>query len=241
MRLNGSQIQSIKQLSKKGKSIRQISNTLNINMTTVYYYTRKENGLKIRQPKFDTLNDSEIGEIIGAFAGDGSYCYSSTGRSGNHNVRFHFGKGDPYIERLNVILSKAQLNTFIYPTKRNGMDLKMNSLSLISMIKGYLSWDGKKTYSVRLKSREQSEFFLTGFFIGLMRTDGFIGKRLSLSSTSKHLAEDFSYALKRLNIEFKTSTYKDRRENRMLRYNVNVEKTSKERCLSILRMNGAMV
>ena len=62
----------IKRLTNNGKSLRYISKIMSLGITTIYYQVRK---FKPRQRKdfIVGLTDFEIGELIWAFAGDGSY------------------------------------------------------------------------------------------------------------------------------------------------------------------------
>ena len=66
---------TIKELTNKGRSLRDISKIMNLGITTIYYQVRK---FKPRQRKNFVINisEEEIGELTGAFAGDGSSYYS---------------------------------------------------------------------------------------------------------------------------------------------------------------------
>lgn len=242
MRLEKEDITNIEKLTKSGKSIRYIAKEMGLNLTTVYYYTRKINGLQRRQPNFTNLNANEIGEIIGAFAGDGSYYYSSHGRSGHHIVRFHFNlENREYISYFENLLEKTGLNVFKCITKyRNSLDLKVNSKKFIKFIREYLNWNGKKTYSVHLKFRKclDDHDLQVGILRGLIRTDGHIRKdEISFFSTSKKLAKDLSRILDMLMIRYDFRINNDKRINRKTGYVIRMKKENAMNCLKLL--NGA--
>ena len=128
MRLSDKQIERIKRLSLRNKSIRSIARELDLNVTTVLSY-KKNSRLKEKKMDFRVWNPLEIGEMIGAFAGDGSYYYSRAGRSGNHICRYHFNvEEEEYVNELCSLLERSGLNVFKYKVRgRNNIDIKMNS------------------------------------------------------------------------------------------------------------------
>jgi hypothetical protein len=240
-RLSESQKSSLNKLIHENKSMRQISRELKLSHTTVYYHTRKARGLQFKHPDFSVLKSAEIGELMGAFAGDGSYYLSKYGRGGNHFVKFYFESSDLlYINRIHGLLKKCGLNVFFCRVgKKRCTCLSVSSVDLISFIKIYLDWSGKKTYSVHLKGAPyQDHDFARGFLIGAMNTDGYITEKvLSFSSTSEGFARDVSNVLKKLEISHRTGVYRDKRPDRRLRHTIVI--TDKKRCYELVNLDEA--
>ncbi len=135
-----------------------------------------------------------IGQIIGAFAGDGCYSKGKTKRGIKHFIRFclSYEKDVDYKNYLFLIFQKMNLNPRVhikkYRDKLSAFEIRICSIKFIEFIKNYLYWDDtigsiqrfknskKKTYSVHLKYplENYSNLFLIGFARGLMDTDGFV-------------------------------------------------------------------
>jgi len=241
MRLSEEQIKRIKKLSKEGESLRHISKELGINLTTIYYYTRKIHGKRFISFNPISWNPIEIGEVIGAFAGDGSYYNSKYGRASHHICRFHFNKQEmDYVNSIYSVLKRASLNPFLIMQKnKNGVDVKINSKEFASYVKGYLEWEGIKAHSVHLKPEllKGNPDFLVGFAIGLMRSDGSVKKNLiTFISTSRLLRDNLSDILNFLSIDHCCYISRDNRSNRKDRYHLRIYARSIERFFKFYNM-----
>jgi hypothetical protein len=234
-RLSKEDILSIKKLTDDGKSLRYISKTLSLGITTVYYQVRK---FKPRRKKDFVVNlpEEKIGELIGAFAGDGSYYYSLNDgkdikKGGQYKIRYHLSlKSDkPYAEYLKRLLAKLNLNPHLFVREDNNtIDVAVSSLSYINFIKKYLKWDKDKTFSVRLKNNlnNYSDNFLTGFARGLMDTDGFLNPgNVVCACISKDLIDNLSGILKKFDLII-TRRVLERGGNRRPLYFVRVRRES---------------
>ncbi len=226
----------IKDLTKKGRSLRHISKIIKVGITTIYYHVRKFKP-KQRKEFIVPLSDEKIGELIGAFAGDGSYYYSindknNLGKGGQHRIRYHLSLLDDmqYKSYLRELLIKLNLNPHIIIRKDyNSIDIAVSSLSYLNFIKTFLFWKGKKTYSVRLKRKVNtySLGFLSGFARGLMDTDGYVEiSNVSCACTSKELIKNLAKIFDIYGLKYKISLKK--RLNRKDLYLIRVYRNSLE-------------
>ncbi len=62
-------------LYKEGNSLKKLSKDLGIGESSLYYHIRKTYGRVYPEIKFNPTKQSELGEIIGAFVGDGNFFY----------------------------------------------------------------------------------------------------------------------------------------------------------------------
>lgn len=172
----------IMKLTNKGKSLNYLSNLLNVGKSTIYYQVRK---FKPRKKKdfVVNLNDFQIGELIGAFAGDGNYFHHEYERNNpeketKHRVRYFltYKTEKDYVEYLKNLLINLNLNPKIINRDNSVLIINVYSKEFISFIKDYLIWEGDKTFTIRLKKElsQYSDEFLRGFARGLMDTDGFL-------------------------------------------------------------------
>jgi hypothetical protein len=212
-RLTKEEKEFIKKMTLDGKSLRQISKIMDLEITTIYYQVRK---FKPKQKKDFIINlpDKKIGELMGAFAGDGSYYYSNHGRSGHHIIRYSLclSRDMNYAKYLIDLLRKLNLNPFLSKKERdNGMDLGVSSISYINFIKKFLEWDEVRSHSIRLKENinRYSEDFLRGFARGLMDTDGYVEiSNVSCGSTSERLIKNLSQIFDKFGLGYKISVKK---------------------------------
>lgn len=212
MRLTGEEKREIINLAKKGKTLNQIIFLLGLKKTTIYYHFKKVNPVKKRIFTSDKVLPYEIGELIGAFAGDGSYVYSREPSGGRHHrIRYTLSliKDLDYSKYLATLLKKLNLNScFIYNRKENTVNVSTSSKDFIQFIKKFIIWEDKKTYSVRLlgKLSEYDLNFLRGFARGLMDTDGFVENcGVGCGSTSKELISNLEDIFNKFGIESKRS------------------------------------
>ncbi|MFH1376650.1 MAG: LAGLIDADG family homing endonuclease [Candidatus Woesearchaeota archaeon] len=207
-KLSELQINEIKKLSNIGLSLRSIQNLTNTSLSTIQYHVnRKSDRKRIKQIKLPS-SDFVKGELIGAFAGDGSYFHDKSRRGGNHNIRFYLSYRDDkkYVEYLSSILKDMGLSVSLYTTKFMGkpscLYISTRSVELLKFIQTDLCWEKPKTYSVRLrKDKEHSKDFLCGFARGLMDTDGFVEScSVACGSVSNELIEDLKDILFKIDI-----------------------------------------
>jgi len=214
--------EKIKELTLGGKSLRQISRIMNLGITTIYYHVRKLKGKQRKNFKCE-LSDFEIGELVGAFAGDGSFYHDTYGRSSHYSVSYYLSYKDDqdYAKYLTVLLKKMSLNPMIFFSKHKGelskITLRVSSKDFYNLIKNYLVWEGKKTYSVRLKEdvSNYNDEFLKGFIRGLMDTDGFVEPyNPAFGVVSKKLSLDFRNILDIFKVKYSFRVKRDKRNNR---------------------------
>ena len=182
-------------LIKKGKSINYISNNTNFGKSTVYYHYKKIRGRKIRLININFGNNNELGEFLGIFSGDGTFIFDK-----NYHYRIRIVSGY-YEKEYRVYLENKLASWFnkkpnIYYTKFNNkyssVIFNYDSKEIYGLLRNYLFWQGKKTYSIKLKRLDiNNKEFNIGFLRGLIDTDGSYyspKRRLSFSTVSKELA-----------------------------------------------------
>ncbi len=198
-RLSSTEIKRILKLRKRGLSLSEIVNALNSKKTTVYYHIRKYFG-RSQTPIKINLNDIEsIGELIGSFAADGCFVHDKLRYS--YQIFFFFSVHEKvYVKRFtDMLLKLLQKSPYVYVrSKENEIILRYKSKKLISLIKTFLFWKGKKTYSVRLKNGAYPKKFLLGFLRGVFDGDGYSDgdrRRISFITVSNYLAKQINEIL----------------------------------------------
>lgn len=217
-RISKEQKHLIKKLARNGFSLNSIVKKTRLPKSVVYYWFRKTVGRKMKTVKIHNNLKEEIGEIVGAFAGDGNFYLDSNYR---YRIRFYLS-GDEiiYSKKLNNFLKKVYGkcgNIFSY---KNMIIVDISGKAIIEHIKNFLKWEGKKTYSVRLKNdpSKYSLDFLKGFCRGLINTEGWILKNnLMISCVSESLIDNVSDSLDLLKIPHLKTVWKSKRK-RNLRY-----------------------
>lgn len=224
-RFSSQEILLIKNLTENGQSLNHISRVLNVGKPTIYYQVRKFKP-RLRKDFIVNINEFQIGELIGAFAGDGSYVYrlrdkQDLKKGGQYIIRYHLSMKDDlqYAEYLKNILIQMNLNPHLYKRESNGtLELTLSSKSFILFIKKYLIWDGKKTYSVCLKEniKDYSDEFIRGFVRGLMDTDGYVEiSNVGIMCVSGDLIKNLRDIFDSLGIKYKFSIkiFKEKRKD----------------------------
>jgi hypothetical protein len=227
-RLTEEQKKLIRKLAKNGFSLNFIAKKIRLPKSVVYYWFRKTVGRKMIVVKIDNSLEEEIGEIVGAFAGDGNFYLDSNYR---YRIRFYLSSDEmEYAKNLNNLLKKVYGKEGNIISYRNMVIIDIFGKAIIEHIKNFLEWKGKKTYSVKLKSKPSSYSlnFLKGFCRGLIATEGWILKNnLMVSCVSKQLIDNLSESLNLLKIQHLKTVWRsgDKRE---LRYAIffNKENTS---------------
>lgn len=213
-RLSKEEKESIKNMTLEGKSLNKIAMLTGFEKTTIYYNVKD---LKPRQWRKLMVNlpDEKIGELMGAFAGDGSY-YHPGYLKGNckHNIRYSLclSRDMEYAKYLIELLKKLNLNPFLFKKpKENAMDISLNSKEYYIYIKQFLEWDEVRSHSIRLKNNLDwySDEFIIGFTRGLMDTDGYVEiSNVSCGSTSERLIKNLAQIFDKFGLRYKISIKK---------------------------------
>lgn len=209
-RLSKEEKDFIKEKTLEGKSLRYLSKEMDLGITTIYYQVRK---FKPKQRKEFIVNlpEGKIGEIMGAFAGDGSYSHSKRERGYYYTIRFSLSisRDMQYAQYLMDLLKKLNLNPFLFKKeKENAMDITIHSKAFIEFIRQFLSWEDKKSPSIRLRNNlnKYSEDFLKGFVRGLMDTDGYVEiSNVSCASISERLIKNLLEIFDKFGLKYKFS------------------------------------
>lgn len=207
------------QMIKGGNSLNKIARETGLPKTTIYYYSKKINGKKYFEPKFNLEYSEAEGEIAGIFAGDGSQYYEP--KRCSYQVNVHFGKTDyaSYVKKLFEYYFNKKFR--LQKESKGRSRLRTNSKKIFHHFKNYLQYDSKIKHStVRLKALTFPKSFLVGFLRGFLDTDGTIYKRpngsirIAYSTTSKTLANQLVKILELFGIKCgycvaKSSRFKD--------------------------------
>ncbi len=185
-----------------------------------------------------------MGEFLGIFSGDGSF-YKSKGC--HYSVRIYTGSYEiGYIQYLNKKLIKwFNKKPHIYYTKyKNSFSATIfhyDSKVIYLLLKEYLNWENKKTYSIRLKDLklEDKEFNL-GFLRGLIDTDGNYyhpKRRLSFSTTSKELYLQVDKIIK-YNLDMSPNFHIYKKVNRSDLYTVSLHVEKARKAITLIKPNN---
>lgn len=236
----------IKQL-KEGVSLNRISKQFGIYKSTLYYYYKKLNGKKFKEPQF-TLSSSELeGEIVGIFAGDGSQYYEP--KKCHYEVNVHFG-GHNYNYALEVKkLFEGFFNKefLLRPESRGVYRLRTLSKKIYYYFQYYMDYKPQiKHCTVHLKRIDFPLNFKIGFLRGLIDTDGHCSYsekdrrwRIIYYTTSKKLADDICCILSELFITHGMSRLirKNHRKDGFFKpiYHIYIWKRSADRFINIIK------
>ena len=241
-RLSAKDKDRIKKLTFEGKSLNQIVDLTGLNKNTIYYNVLKFKPKINREVYIDAISNKQLGELMGAFAGDGSYYhqnYSSLKKnSTQHRIRYHLSLKDDldYAHHLLVLLRKINLNPFVIKDAESSrLDISLSSKSFYELIKKHLTWNGNKTFSIRLRKDMGSydKKFLAGFARGLMDTDGYVEiSNVSVACISEGLIKDMAKILNKYNLRYKLS--KKLREGRQILYLIRVYRDSLEKYAKLI-------
>ena len=187
---------TIRTLITQGISINKIRRITGAAKSTIYHHYKRLKGKKTKALTFKFKNDNELGEFLGIFAGDGNcfvrddYHYTVRICLGAYEVGYRL-----YMEKQlqKWFTRKPQVFYTRYKGKPSGYTYWYYSKALYTLLRTYLLWEGKKTYTVRLKNLTLSKKqFNIGFLRGLIDTDGNFYKpknRVSYSTVSALLAQ----------------------------------------------------
>ncbi len=226
-RFSSEDVIKIRKLTDEGKSLNYLSKIMGSGKSAIYYQVRK---FKPRMKKeiIVNLTEFQIGELIGAFAGDGNYFHEKYDslhhkKGGRHRIRYSltFSKERDYAEYLASLLTKLNLNPQIYGSGDSVLILVVNSKEYINFIREYLAWGDDKTYTLGLKKdiSEYSDNFLRGFARGLMDTDGFLNSgNAACACISIKLMDHLSAIFERFGLEITRRTLDRGGNTRPLHY-----------------------
>lgn len=197
----------------EGVSINNISKSLGLAKSTIYYHYKKLKGKKFKDIQLNFKSEKALGEFLGVFSGDGSFTLCNWA----YDTRIYVGYYEKeYAKNLEDFLFDIfRKKPFIHKTQ-SVIVLRYRSKKLYQFIKKYLIWEGKKTYSVRLLTLNHSRDFLIGFLRGLLDTDGYYNKNknmVTFDTTSNNLASQICFIIEKL-LELKFSKYIFYREGR---------------------------
>ena len=233
-RLSSEELILIRKLTNEGKSLNYLSNLIGVGKPTIYYQVRKFKP-RIKKDFIVNLNDFQIGELIGAFAGDGNYYHEKENknylnRGSHYRVRYFltFSKERDYANYIKGLLNNLNLNSHIIERDKSVLIVTVNSKEFINFIKEYLDWKSDKTFTIKLKKKlsEYSDEFLCGFARGLMDTDGFLNSgNVACACISKELINNLADIFTKFNMDI-TRTALNRGGNTRTLYFVRVRSRS---------------
>jgi hypothetical protein len=220
-----SEIKTIKELARQGKSINTIKNELELPKSTVYYHFRKEVGQKQKEKQISIPQDQDFkGELCGIFAGDGGF---QKDKNGSYRTRFYLNYNYRYwtilAEYLEKKLSKPP-NIYKNPESSKTI-LNYCSKRLYKFLRSNLRWEKDKTSSISLRpNKDFSRNFKIGFLRGFIDTDGYRRtdhKRYVFTSASNDLIKNTSIILNSLRIK-STSFKEEDQRSYMTKYKIRI-------------------
>lgn len=236
MRLNSSQITKIEKLAGNGRSLNEIASLLNIKKTTAYYHFRKIRMRTMVKPKIKFDSDEELGEVVGIFAGDGSFYFEK--KNYHYQLRIHFGiKNVDYLKYVKNLLEKSFGKKF--NVKKDGnkkLVLQTYSRDIIEFFFRFLDFESSiKSKTIFLKRKFlTNKIFLKGFLKGLLDTDGTIsttkyGIKIAFYTSSNKLARQISRSLNDFKIKHGITS------SRESQYNVYILKGDNNKIVKLLK------
>lgn len=206
-RLTQGQIDEIERLAKAGRSIRDISRSLHISKTTVYYHARKY-CRKMTKLDLTLLSELEKGYIAGVFLGDGDI---NRGRkTQRYIVRFSLDRrrDQDISARLHEIFRKGGKKVSIFPRDAT-LIVKVCSKELVNYIQTHIEYrrnPDNQTEKTLLTSEDWSQRFQYGILAGVIDSDGHVHKHLGteVKTVSSTVFRDVLRILTNLGIKAKT-------------------------------------
>jgi len=153
----------------------------------------------------DRRPGEKIGEIVGAFCGDGTYYID---KNYKHSIAISLAKNEKWYANYlnNCFYNVFHKKGWIWlDTKKNLILLRIFGVDIIKFIHEFAVWKDVKTYSIKLKKSisNYDKKFLIGFLRGLYMTDGWLNKGKSTANfgcTSQELVDNFSKCLSKFEI-----------------------------------------
>jgi len=187
-------------------SLRDISNNLHINKTTVYYHARKY-CRKMTKLDLTLLSELEKGYIMGLFLGDGDI---NRGRkTPRYIVRFSLdAKRDQDISaKLHQIFQKGRKKISIFPRDTTSI-VKVCSKELVDYIQTCVEYKrGRENRIKKLRIRKDwTTEFQYGILAGIIDSDGHVHKHLGteIKTVSPSIFKGIINILKNLGIKAET-------------------------------------
>lgn len=198
-RLLETQLELIRTLASRGLSLNQIANCTGVKKSTVGYHLRRNSPIDKRIVTREP-SPEEVGELVGAFAGDGNYHLDSGYR---HATSFFISDGEPDYASWLISELKVRMGLSPWIFKKPGcVMIRVISKDFALLIRRYLSWERPKSSTVSLAGQVQdySDAFLVGFMRGLLDTDGYTNlkvRRVVFTSVSPILVKQCNAILHR--------------------------------------------
>lgn len=230
-RLSTAQRSEIRNLAKSNFSLNKISKKLLLSKSTIYYWYRKDWSIKYPKIKINSVNQENMGEFLGLFAGDGNY---TKDKSYRHQIRIFLNAKDKFYisQAIELIYRLCNKMPWAYTIESDNVTiLRILSKDLINFIKIYLEWDKNKTKTIRLANRSFTRTFKTGFLRGLIDSDGYIDQQNGIavySTISRKLANNIEILLSEFKISYKRYLYEDKRGNRSPIIRIRISKDFKK-------------
>lgn len=135
------------------------------------YYNQEYSKIKI-----PTNLSFSLGEFMGAFAGDGNYCYNK--KTGHHRIRIslHAKDDKEYGKFLLKIIYKLFNKSACSFQKKNLLIVSFSSVKIYQLLSTllYLGTYKSRDFCLKYPLKHYSLDFLNGFSRGLFDTDGFV-------------------------------------------------------------------
>lgn len=220
----------IKKLYASGKSAKAISKIMKRDRSVVQRYLKnnepsytkrswKFSRTKIPKLVFNARLKYELGEFLGAFAGDGyMYVPKTPEHSGHYVMIFPSAMERAYAKHLSEISYKlfGRKPSIWLNKKYHYIFLRFGGKELQGIIKQYLYFNPvDKTHSIKLRQglSHYTLDFIRGFAAGLVASDGSVSAgdgEIRFSVTSRGLAHQYVHILKRagVHVRFYQHTHK---------------------------------
>ena len=234
--------QKMLSLIQNGSSINSISKESGLYKSTIYYHYKKILGKKILEPYFYVSQSEAEGEIIGAFAADGG-CVVNIGI---YDVNFYIGGNEQdYCKKLVTLLNNYfHKKPYIYKTEhKNLIAIRYRSKTIYNFLKHYLTWNGKKVYSIKLQSLKLSPEFLKGFIRGYFDCDGYSYKdnrKVVMMGVSSEMLHQIYDIVQKLGFCPIYSVYKEKRKNMHDLHKVILKGLEAERFIQFISPNNCI-
>jgi hypothetical protein len=159
--------------------------------------------------KIPNKSSFKLGEFVGAFSGDGNYCFNK--KTGHHRIRIYLHKYDDreYAVFLkNLIKNLFNKDACIY-SRENCSIVSMSSRKIYDILKIIIFFGNYKSldFSLNGQLKDYENFFLRGFVRGLMDTDGYVSTNgnICIGLISKSAINQLSKILEKEKIIFSKS------------------------------------
>jgi hypothetical protein len=230
-RLTEKEIQEMRNLVVKGKSLNKIMQITGLGKSTIYYHVC-DILPKSSKADLSRLSDWERGYLIGLFFGDGNFWVNSKNYSYRVVMNFNAKTETEIVRNVLEILRKTGSRPY---TQRFGNRLRVTCISKDVYIflcnhSSYVRVEKGNTIINRKDDIKGFELWNMetgyGFVAGMIDSDGFLGAdkikyvRVIITSYSKNFVDSFTRILKSLGIEFHVQT------NRWNRYDIRISTPS---------------